>query len=226
MTSQARRESIVRPQDVALLATLSREPNLVKACATLGISRDRGFYALERMGRIAGGPVVSTRRGGDGGSTTLTSRGRTLLGAGVGASDLTSSHQSTVLEGTWHARPAPHVTLPDGPDLFVSFQAEEGGAVTISVDPEAVIVARKHYPTSARNVLRGRVHGLHRDKGVWNLEALVGNHTFVVALTAESVKILRLRRGVTAWLYLKATAIHRLGGPDPGRARQAVPRGR
>lgn len=146
------------------------------------------------------------------------------MGAGVGAAD-PSSHQSTVLEGTWRGRPEPHITLTGGPDLVVGFSSEEGAVVTVAIDPEAIIVARKRYPTSARNTLPATVDTVHAGPESWYVEARVGQHPIRVALTAESVKSLRLRAGARIWLYLKATAVRRLGGPNRRSGGRSGPRG-
>lgn len=229
--SRALREQIVTPSDIALLATLSQEPNLVKACQQLGMSRDRGMYRLRRMERALGAPVVVSSRGGvPAGRTTLTPQGRALLRRGVAPLDgPTNSPRpgARVLEGTWSADPAPTVLLRGGLPLRVSFAALPGARVVLAIDPEAVLVARRRFPTSARNVLHGVVAGIREDTAErWTLDVQVAGDVLEVAVTPDAVHGLRLKRGTSVVLYIKATAIRPLAISPPVTAGEAPRRGR
>jgi molybdopterin-binding protein/molybdate transport repressor ModE-like protein len=214
------REQVLTPSDVALLATLSQEPNLVQACRQLGMSRDRGMYRLRRMGRAIGAPVVRTARGGvHAGRTQLTPQGRALLRRGVAPlrrGGPSEQRGARVLEGTWTAGPEPSVLLRGGLRLRVSFAAAPGSRVVVAVDPESILVARRTFPTSARNVLRGEVEGIEAGApNRWTLTVRARGALFDAAVTPASVRALHLRPGVPVVLYLKATAIRPLAVTPP-----------
>lgn len=215
------RPVLLTPTDVSLLSLLGRSSTLVEACRRLGISRDVGTYRLRRLKRLAGGPVVTTRRGGAGhGATRLTPRGARLLGRGrsrlaVDARPFAPGgpRSATRLRGQWHASPQPHVAA-EGLTLYVGFRAEEGEPVEVELDPESVIVATARFPSSARNVLAGVVRSVHRrgpGTGPVSVRAriTVGRRPFDVALTERSVRELGIARGRPVFLYVKATALRR-----------------
>lgn len=209
------REQVVTPSDVALLATLSQEPNLVSACRRLGMSRDRGMYRLRRLRSALGAPVVRTTRGGVGaGRTELTPEGRALLSLGVGPLHELSRSPGAgarVLEGVWRSDPEPVVELRGGLRLRVSFRASPGDRVVLAVDPESIVLARRRFPTSARNVLEGRVRSVGEgDPTRWSVDVETHGTVLPIAVTPEAVRSLRLRRGTPVFLYLKATAIRPL----------------
>lgn len=217
---RARREQLATPGDIALLAALSQEPNLVRVCQQLGMSRDRGMYRLHRMGAALGAPVVRTTRGGlPSGRTELTPKGRALLRQGVGPLARPGSRESggaRVLEGTFRSDPEPAVVLPDGLRLRVSFPAAEGARVVVAIDPESILVALRRFPTSARNVLSGRVVEVEETSPIrWALRVKARETTLTVAVTPEAVRSLHLRPGSPVVLYLKATAIRPLALAPP-----------
>lgn len=223
-----RDDPILAPVDVGLLDLLSREPSLVAACARLGIRRDRGVYRLRRLGRIAGRPVVESERGGRAkGSTRLTPLGRRLLARGVGAPIGPRAGRSLPVNrwtGRWHGSPGPRVDVAPGLSWSVDFLAREGETVTVTLEPEAVLVATARFPTSARNTLPARVtrvRSIGPGTGARRrlLEARVGRAEVRAAITAESVERLGISPGRPVVLYVKATSLRR---GDRG-ARRAVP---
>jgi molybdopterin-binding protein/molybdate transport repressor ModE-like protein len=213
--------------DVALLDLLSRESSVVAACERLGISRDRGVYRLRRLGEALGRPVVESSRGGRGqGRTRLTPEGRALLARGVGAQVRGSRTASRAppqnqWRGRWSASPHPNVAVPGGLRLWVDFVARERESILVAFDPDAVLVAREEFPTSARNVLAGRVAKV-RNTGPGTggerrvVEVKVGPLRVAAAVTDSSVQALQLTRGRRVVLYVKATAVRR--ADVPGRA--------
>ena len=214
--------------DLALLKALTTSPTLVAACRRLGISRDRGVYRLARLARIAGGAVVASEHGGRfGGGSRLTERGRELLRRGADAFLLSptpgaASRERGALRGTYHARPDPTVALGDGLVLHVAFDAREGEPVVVAVDPEAVLLAPREFPSSARNRFIGRVLGLRRRaRSTREVTLTVQGHQFRAAVTNRSVREFHLARGRRVVLYVKATAVRRLPGPlSRGRPRR------
>lgn len=211
------REHLLTPLDLALLEAISAEGSLVGACRSLGVRRDRGNYRLRRLSQLAGGPVTLASRGGHPqGKTRLTPLGRSLLRRGTGPlgqqPDGARRMDRAVLRGTWHRHPEPHVDLSGGgPPWFVGFQAAEGEAVRVTVDPETILISQRRFPTSARNVLTGRVARVDdAPGGQCRVRVRVGRMEIPVAVTPASVRRLGLRRGASAVLYVKATAVHRV----------------
>jgi molybdopterin-binding protein/molybdate transport repressor ModE-like protein len=207
-------ERWLAPVDVRLLGELAYEPNLVHAARAIGVGRDRAVYRLKRLARLFGQPVAVGRRGGPHpGATHLTPLGRRLLRAATGV------HPGANLwTGEYRAGPPPKVFFDAGAALEVSFRAREGSPVTVEVDPEEFVVARRPVTLSARNELRSNVERVrvHPD-GTATLVARWGERPVRVALTAGSVERLGLTPGTRAYLYVKAVAVRR--APSPGSPR-------
>jgi molybdopterin-binding protein len=203
--------------DLRLLAELESDPNLVRACARLGISRDRGIYRLQRLSAGGTGPLVRTMRGGRGaGSTTVTAAGRELLARArgpvlrVGAARA-EPPAATILQGVWRGGRAPGLRLANGQILHAAFDAPPGATVDVAIDPEVVLVARRTFPTSARNVLAGTVITIRGEGPAARLlEVDVNGVQLRAGVTAESVRRLGLRPGARVVLYLKAVAVRPL----------------
>ena len=222
------RPRTVTDTDVALLRMLARERSVVAASRRVGISRDRATYRIARLEQAFGGPVVASVRGGRGhGSTQLTALGDRIVRGGFDSVELLDTRpvaavsRSNVFTGIYHAGPAPEVALGPGLRLRVAFPAEEGETVTVLVDPEAVLLARRKFPSSARNVLPASVEEVRPEPdGVGaTLVARIGALRVRVAVTTEPVRQLRLTPGTRVWLYVKATAVRRVGraGARPTR---------
>jgi molybdate transport repressor ModE-like protein/molybdopterin-binding protein len=219
------RPDVITSTDVALLRALARERSLVGASRRVGISRDRAVYRIARLRRAFGEPVVRAARGGAGhGGTVLTALGDRLARGGYASLDLLGGRPvpvlgaPNVLRGVYRGGPVPAVETGGGLRLRVAFPADDGAPVAVVLDPEAVVVARRRFPSSARNVLRGVVQGLRRGRADLGLTLLVrcAGDRLRVAVTDEPVRQLRLRRGTPVWLYVKATAVRRVeGGGGP-----------
>jgi molybdopterin-binding protein/molybdate transport repressor ModE-like protein len=207
-------ERWLTPVDVALLGELERDANLVHAARAIGVGRDRAVYRLERLARLYDGAVVVGRRGGPTpGATDLTPLGRRLLRRASGLRP-----DSNRWSGVYRRAPARRVVLgPDG-ELEVAFRGRDGERVSVEVDPEAFVVARRPVALSARNALRANVEEvrIHSD-GTVLLRARWGGRPVRVALTSRSVDRLHLAPGVRAYLYVKATAVRRV--PSRGSPR-------
>jgi len=227
-----KRGSVVTSADVALLRALAQDRSLVTASRRVGMTRDRAVYRIARLARAFGGPVVQTVRGGAGhGGTVLTPLGDRIGRGGFESVELLGAHPVTplaspnVLRGTYH-RPgrSPELHVGRSLRLRVAFAAEEGEAVDVWLDPEAVVVARRRFPSSARNVLRGTVGAVRRGRAGLGATLVVrcSGQRLRVAVTEEPVRELGLRPGAVVWLYVKATALRRAGlaaPPSPGRLR-------
>jgi molybdate transport system regulatory protein len=231
-----RRTGFLTPADVALLSAVARTGSVAAACRRESISRYQGLYRLARLAEGFGGRLVTGDRGGAShGGARLTELGWRLLRRGsevlpaAAASSSRPSWSGTALRGAWHAEPFPHVDLSGGPSLAVAFHAEEGRSVTVAVEPEAVVLARKSFPTSARNALAGVVGRIrHRagplTSGLALVEVRVGRRTVGALLTDRAVRALRLAPGRRVVAYVKATAIRRVGELTRGSRRSSARR--
>jgi molybdopterin-binding protein len=117
------------------------------------------------------------------------------------------------LEGVYHHATTSEVWVNPGLHLRVAFGAEEGEAVSVLLDPESILVARRRFASSARNVLAGQVMAIRSGENPSSpvLHVRVGKVTLRVAVTAEPIRQLRLHQGTRVWLYVKATALRRIG---------------
>ncbi len=213
------REVYATPLDIELLAALDATGSIVDACARLSLGRDLGMYRLRRLARALGAPAVTSRRGGSTrGGTVLTELGRRVLRQGPGPLSRVPGREpvdlrpANVFDGVWHGHPQAHVTLEDGTNLYVGFAAREGETVRIGIEPEAIVVARGRFRSSARNVLRGTVESIHRSDALRVLlRVRVGQGTrLTTAITPASQAQLRVSPDARVFLYLKATAVRRL----------------
>jgi molybdate transport repressor ModE-like protein/molybdopterin-binding protein len=222
------RQRVVTDTDIALLRSLARERSVVAASRSVGISRDRATYRIERLRRAVGGAVVTSVRGGRGhGGTHLTALGDRIVREGFDSLELpdlgstAAPSDSNRLRGVYHRRPFPEVAVRGGLRLRVSFAAIEGEPVTVRLGPESILVARGRFPSSARNVLRATVEGVRSSAGsiARTLVVRVRGRRLRVGVTEESIRQLRLVPGARVWLYVKATAVRRAGpaGAAPTR---------
>ncbi|MCI4317149.1 MAG: TOBE domain-containing protein [Thermoplasmata archaeon] len=219
---------LLTPVDLDLLGTIDREASLVAACRRLGISRDTGVYRLRRLKEALGRPVVETVRGGvRHGVTRLTPAGRSLLDSAPGGRVKQDARNRPGFDanrwpGTWRSAPHPHVVVNPRLTFHVDFVAQEGEEVVVGVDPEAVLLARARFASSARNVFPGTVRrvlssGPGTGRGRRLVEMRVEGTPFVAAVTDVSVRSLGLSRGARVVLYVKATAVKRRQRPRPIR---------
>jgi molybdate transport system regulatory protein len=218
------REFVVTPLDIALLAALDRDGSVVAAARSVGVSRDRAVYRLARLRERAGGPIVRAHHGGSsGGGSGLTAKGRAVLSAGSEAAAWPDParpprHQS--LTGIYRSDPEPHLEGPDGFVAEVAFAAQDGERVTVTIDPEAIVVAIGPLRSSARNSWPGVVERIRGAGGSRrDLVVRVGRHQLAVAVTERSIRSLGLAPGRRVTLLAKATALRRVGatrGSRPG----------
>ncbi len=91
--------------------------------------------------------------------------------------------------------------------IFV--MTDRTGPAVLAVPPTDIFVSREPLPSSARNVLAGRVTGMaieHRGAGV-HVRADVGGVELVAAVTAEAARDLALTPGSAVVFSFKATAV-------------------
>jgi tungstate transport system ATP-binding protein len=94
-------------------------------------------------------------------------------------------------------------------DVTVFVITDRTGPAVLAVPPTDIFVSREPLPSSARNVLTGRITGMaieHRGAGV-HMRADVGGLELVAAVTSEAAKDLSLRPGNSVVFSFKATAV-------------------
>jgi molybdopterin-binding protein/molybdate transport repressor ModE-like protein len=214
------RPRTVTDTDIALLRGVAAERSVVAASRAIGISRDRATYRLRRLAVAFGGPMVVAARGGAAhGTSRLTGLGARVARQGFDSVELLDDRpvgratSANLLRGTYRALPAPTVVLDGGLPLRVSFPAREGERVAVLLEPEAVLVARQRFPSSARNRIPAKVASVRRGRAGVVLVAEAGGVGLRIALTEEAVRQLGLRSGASVWLYVKATALRRAAPP-------------
>ena len=217
-----RRGNMVTSTDVALLRSLARERSIAGASRRLGISRDRAVYRISRLAEAFGGPVVRGVRGGAGhGGTTLTALGDRIAHGGFDSVELLDARPVTplpapnLLHGVYRSSPHPEVRVGATLRLRVAFPADDGERVSLLLEPETVVVARRRFPSSARNVIPATVVSVTPSEEHLELTVLVrtAGGRLRVAMTEEPVRQLGLRPGTPVFLYVKATALRRVSAP-------------
>lgn len=200
-------ERSLTPTDVRLLAALAATANVVRAARRLGIARDRAVYRLHRMTRLYGGPVVTASRGGrTGGGSRLSPLGRHLLDRATG-----SRPGANRWDGRFRRGPPARVDLGGGGALAVAFRAADGRPVSVEVDPDAWVIARRPAELSARNAVRGIVETVRRRAdGTATVAVRWGPRTVRATVTAGSLRRLGIARGRPVILYAKAVAVRRV----------------
>jgi molybdopterin-binding protein/molybdate transport repressor ModE-like protein len=208
-------ERWLTPVDVRLLAELEREANLVHAARAIGVGRDRAVYRLERLARLFGGAVALGQHGGvTPGATRLTPLGRRLLRGATGGRP-----GANRWSGIYRRVPSPRVVLGPNLELEVAFRGKDGDGVTVEVDPEAFVVARRRVDLSARNALHVIVERVQRHPdGTALLKTRWDGRPIRVAITSGSVDRLHLAPGARAYLYVKAVAVRRVRRSGSGRS--------
>jgi molybdate transport system regulatory protein len=212
----------VTDADIALLEAIRDGPSVVAASRRLGISRDRAVYRLARLETAFGGPIVVGRRGGAGhGESRLSALGERIVHGGYEAVEILDARatvpppRANRLSGTYRDGPGPAIVLSGGATVRVAFPGEPGERVTALLDPDSILVGLRRFPTSARNVLAARVVAISpgTTPGARTIVAAIGPDRLRVTVTEESRRRLGLTPGRAIWLFVKATAIRRVGRP-------------
>jgi tungstate transport system ATP-binding protein len=94
-------------------------------------------------------------------------------------------------------------------NVDIVVMTDRTGPAVLAVPPTDIFVSRERLPSSARNVLSGRVTGMaieHRGAGV-HVRADVGGVELVAAVTADAARDLALSPGGAVVFSFKATAV-------------------
>lgn len=203
--------------DTALLEAIARRGSVVAAARELRTSRDRATYRLGRLAASLGGPLVVARRGGRAhGTSRLTPLGTAVARRGfdglelVGARPRLPRARANVLVGTYRAGPPPRVLLAGGgPALRVAFTYDDGARAELLLDQEAVLLAPRRFPSSARNVLAATVDRLEptRGRSARGVHLRLGRTSLRALVTDETIAELGLAPGSRTFVYVKATSL-------------------
>lgn len=93
--------------------------------------------------------------------------------------------------------------------IALVLMTDRTGPAVVAVSPTDIFVSREPLPSSARNVLKGRVTGMaieHRGAGV-HVRADMGGVELVAAVTAEAARDLALSPGGAVVFSFKASAV-------------------
>jgi tungstate transport system ATP-binding protein len=93
--------------------------------------------------------------------------------------------------------------------IAIVVMTDRSGPAVLAVPPTDIFVSREPLPSSARNVLRGRVTGLaieHRGAGV-HVRADMGGVELIAAVTADAARDLALTPGGSVVFSFKASAV-------------------
>ncbi len=93
--------------------------------------------------------------------------------------------------------------------IAIVVMTDRSGPVVLAVPPTDIFVSRERVPSSARNVLTGRVTGLaieHRGAGV-HVRADMGGVELIAAVTADAARDLALTPGASVVFSFKASAV-------------------
>lgn len=94
-----------------------------------------------------------------------------------------------------------------GDNVAVEAAVRREGGVSIFVRPEDIILSKKRIVSSARNVLKGKVTAISDSEGTAKLRIDAGRD-FVVQITRQSFREMRLNIGSEVFLTFKASAVN------------------
>jgi molybdopterin-binding protein len=80
------------------------------------------------------------------------------------------------------------------------------GKVSVFVDPKEIIISRKKFTSSARNVLKGRITEIADAGNVAKVTVDIGK-PFTVQITKRSLAEMKLSLGMTVYLAFKASSV-------------------
>jgi len=115
-----------------------------------------------------------------------------------------------VLENTFKGTAKPTVnetTLVDvGKGVQVEATAKASGKVSIFISPKDIILSKRRFASSARNIFRGRIAEISDTDSVVRLKVDVGK-PFTVQITKRSFDEMRINLGTEVFLTFKASSV-------------------
>jgi tungstate transport system ATP-binding protein len=98
-------------------------------------------------------------------------------------------------------------TLVDvGNGVQIEMTEMKTGKVSVFVDPKEIIISRKKFTSSARNVLKGRITEIADAGNVAKVTVDIGK-PFTVQITKRSLAEMKLSLGMTVYLAFKASSV-------------------
>lgn len=201
--------------DATLLRAIDEEASLNGAAHALGRSYSRAQKRLNVLEEAFGSLVDRQRGGRGGGGTTLTDRGRSLLGTferlATGYAAIAETEE-TVLSGTVVDRHGELAIVETPAGRLRAVAPQDASEVQVGIRSDAVTITDPAETpteggTSARNRFRGTVTAVDEGEAICRVSVDVGAGTPLLALvTRESVDRLDLRTGADVVLTFKATA--------------------
>jgi len=115
-----------------------------------------------------------------------------------------------VLENTFEGTAKPtenHTTLVDiGNGVQIEAADKTSGKVSVFVSPRDIILSRRRFASSARNVLKGKIAEISDTDSVVRLKVDVGKN-FVVQITKRSFDEMKINLGTEVFLAFKASSV-------------------
>jgi len=99
------------------------------------------------------------------------------------------------------------VTLIDiGNGVQIEMTALKSGRVSVFIDPKEIIISRKKFVSSARNILKGRITEIADAGNVVKVKVDVGK-PFIIQITKKSLADMKLHLGMKVYLAFKASSV-------------------
>jgi len=99
------------------------------------------------------------------------------------------------------------ITLIDvGNGVQIEMTTLKSGKVSVFIDPKEIIISRKKFASSARNVLKGRITEIADAGNVVRVKVDVGK-PFIVQITKRSLADMKLHLGTDVYLAFKASSV-------------------
>ncbi len=182
------------PKSASIIEEVVREVNRQRG-TTIVMATHNVFQAGQIAGRAA--MIVDGRITDIGSADEVLSRSRGF--AGFARLENVFSGVSKVLEeGT------SRITLDGG--LSIESALRQSGQITVFVRPEDIVLSKKHFESSARNVFEGRIVEVSDSGSLLRLKVDAGK-VFVVQVTRRSFVEMSLNVGSQVFLTFKASSV-------------------
>ena len=115
-----------------------------------------------------------------------------------------------ILENTFEGTAKPTVnetTLVDvGKDMQIESTAKARGKVSVFISPKDIILSKRRFVSSARNIFKGRIAEISDTDSVVRLKVDVGK-PFIVQITKRSFDEMKINLGTEVFLTFKASSV-------------------
>jgi molybdopterin-binding protein len=93
-----------------------------------------------------------------------------------------------------------------GNGVQIEMTEMQTGKISVFVDPKEIIILRKRFTSSARNILKGKITEIADAGNVVKVTVDVGK-PFTVQITKRSLAELKLNLGMEVYLAFKASSV-------------------